>query len=186
MKLFDTLSYIGEKLNEQRVIWGIGASILLNHYGLIDKPNDIDILVGLKDIEKADTILKSMGQKKTQDNTDTYSTKYFYEYVINGFDVDVMAGLSINHSNGVFKYIFDHSSISGVKKVNGVDIPLASLEDWYVIYQLIPNREKKVEMIEGYLLSNGIKKPTLLEQALIGELPKEVRHKIEKMLKSCR
>ena len=62
--MFDTLSYIGEKLNNARVEWGVGASILLNHHGMIDKPNDIDILVGLKDIKKADTILKSIGEKK--------------------------------------------------------------------------------------------------------------------------
>ena len=54
MKVFDTLSYIGERLNEERIMWGVGASILLNHYGLVDKPNDIDILVDLKDIEKTD------------------------------------------------------------------------------------------------------------------------------------
>lgn len=183
MKVFDTLSYIGERLNEERVMWGVGASILLNHYGLVDKPNDIDILVDLEDIEKTDIILKSVGEKKVLNHSDTYSTKYFYEYVINGFDVDVMAGLSINHSNGVFKYSFDHSSIVMTKKINGIDIPLTSLEDWYIIYQLIPNRGKKVEMIENYLLLNGIKKPFLLERALREELPGEVREKIERILK---
>lgn len=182
--MFDTLSYIGEKLNEEKVIWGVGASILLNHYDLIYKPNDIDILVDLKDIEKADRILKSIGEKKIRDNVDTYSTEYFYEYVINGFDVDVMSGLSINHNNGMFKYIFDYHSISEIKEVNGIDIPLAALEDWYVIYQLIPNRETKVNMIESYLLLNGIKRPDLLEKALRGNLPREVREKIERILKS--
>lgn len=43
----------------------MGASLLLNHYGLVDKPNDIDILVDLKDIEKADEVLKSLGQKNS-------------------------------------------------------------------------------------------------------------------------
>ncbi|MEK6266515.1 MAG: hypothetical protein N2B06_17355 [Clostridium sp.] len=33
--MFSTLSYIGKKLNEEGVVWGVGASILLNHYGLI-------------------------------------------------------------------------------------------------------------------------------------------------------
>ena len=44
----------------------------------------------------------------------------------------------------LFKYTFDQSSISEIKIINGVNIPLTSLEDWYVIYQLIPNREIKV------------------------------------------
>ncbi len=181
--MFDTLSHIGKKLNEGKVVWGVGASILLNHYGLIDKPNDIDILVDPNDIEIADIILKSIGEKKLSEKKDIYATDFFYEYVVDGFDVDVMAGLSINHDNGKFKYVFDQSSISEIKTVNGVNIPLTSLEDWYVIYQLIPNREEKSQMIEDYLLSNGIKKPTLLERALRGDLPKAVGDNVERLLK---
>ncbi|MBZ9686202.1 nucleotidyltransferase family protein [Clostridium estertheticum] len=181
--IFEVLSYIGEKLNDNGVTWAVGASILLSHYGLIENPNDIDILVDLNDIEKVDKILKSIGEKKVRDKSDTYSTKYFYEYVVHGFDIDVMAGLSINYNSGTFEYIFDHISISEFKKINGVNIPLSSLEDWYVLYQLIPSREIKVKMIENYLLSNVIKRPDLLERALSGDLAEEVRDKIQEMLK---
>ena len=180
--MFDTLSEIGEKLNKDGVLWGVGASILLNHYGLIDKPNDIDILVDLDDIEKSNIILKSIGEKKVCEQSDKYSTKYFYEYVINGFDVDVMAGLSINHNEGIYRYIFDDKSIPITTKVNSINIPFTSLEDWYVIYQLIPKREAKVKLIQNYLLSNGIKNPTLLERALRGSLPEEVRDNIKRLL----
>jgi hypothetical protein len=179
--VFNTLSYIGEKLNEGKVMWGIGASLLLNHYGLIDKPNDIDILIGLKDIEKADAILKSIGEKEIWEKTDAYSTEYFYEYVINGFEVDVMSGLSINHDEGIYRYVFDQDSISEVKKINGVNIPLTSLEDWYVIYQLISNREAKVNIIENYLMSKGINNPILLERALRGDLPQKARDRIKRI-----
>lgn len=182
--MFNTLSYIGEKFNDSNIIWAVGASILLNQFGLIDKPNDIDVFVDIKDIERADEILKSMGEKKKWEKTATYSTKYFYEYIIEGIDVDVMAGFVVNHSKGVFEYIFDYKSISEFKLINGVNIPFTSLEDWYVIYQLIPNREPKVNLIEKYLLSKGIKKPFLLERALRGSLPLEVREKIENMLSS--
>ncbi|MFV3010869.1 hypothetical protein ACLD43_02215 [Clostridium botulinum] len=182
--MFDTLSYIGEKLNSLNIIWGVGASILLNQFGLIEKPNDIDIFVDIKDIEKTDEVLKSIGKKKKWEKNATYSTKYFYEYIIDGFDVDVMAGFEVNHINGVFEYIFDHNSISESKTINGVNIPFTSLEDWYVIYQLIPNREAKVKIIESYLLLNGIKNLFLLERALKGSLPTEVKEKIKKILSS--
>ena len=182
--IFKTLSYIGEMLNDNGVVWAVGASILLHHYGLIEgNPNDIDILVDLKYIEKVDKILKSIGEKKIREKSGTYSTKYFYEYAVHGVDIDVMAGLSINYNNGIFEYNFDQASISEYKKINGVNIPLSSLEDWYVIYQLIPGREVKVNMIEKYLLSNGIKNPDLLQRALKGDLPLEVRDKIHGILK---
>jgi predicted nucleotidyltransferase len=182
VNVFDTLSYIGKKLNEERIVWGVGGSIMLNHYGIIDKPNDIDILVDLNDIEKADKIIKSIGEKKEWEKEDTYSTQHFYEYIVNDIDVDVMSGLTINYDNGIFRYIFDESSISDNKKINGVNIPLTSLEDWYVLYQLIPKREIKVRMIENYLLLNGVKRPDLLERSLRGDLPKQVRDKINGIL----
>lgn len=180
--MFNTLSYIGKKLNDSNVVWGVGASILLNQFGLIDKPNDIDIFVDIKDIDKVDEILKSIGDKKPWEKAATYSTKYFYEYVINGIDIDVMAGFRINHNSGVFEYVFDNSSILETRKINGIDIPFTSLEDWYVIYQLIPNREAKVNMIEKYITSNGIKRCDLLERILEGNLPVEVREKVKNML----
>ncbi|MBY6897199.1 hypothetical protein [Clostridium botulinum] len=58
------------------------------------------------------------------------------------------------------------------------------MEDWYVIYQLIPNREAKVKVIESYLLLNGINNSFLLERVLKGNLPIEVREKIKKILSS--
>jgi len=182
--MFNILSYIGEKLNNSNIVWGVGASILLNQFGLIEKTNDIDIFVDIKDIERVDEILKSIGEKKKRKKTSTYSTKYFYEYTVGGIDVDVMAGFAVNHNNGVFEYIFDYNAISEFRLINGVNIPFTSLEDWYVIYQLIPNRETKVNMIQKYLLLNGINKPFLLERALEGNLPIEVRKKIENILSS--
>ncbi|WP_194191581.1 nucleotidyltransferase [Clostridium chrysemydis] len=180
--MFNTLSYIGKKLNDEGILWGVGASILLNRFGFIDKPNDIDIFISLDDIEKADEILKSIGEKKKWEKTSTYSTEYFYEYVINGIDIDVMSGFAVNHNNGTFRYIFDEKSISEFQIINGVSIPFTSLEDWYVIYQLIPKRQAKVEMIENYLKLNGVKRPMLLERSLEGCLEANVRRKVQAML----
>jgi len=182
-KMLDTLVYIAEKLNQAGIVWGVGASMLLNMHGIADKPNDIDILVDIKDIDKADQILSGIGEKKPGEKHGRYSTKYFYEYVINGFDIDVMSGLQINHIGGVFSYAFDYESIADIRNVNGVGIPLTSLEDWFVIYQLIPGRAAKVEMIENYLIANGVAKPEYLLKALEDNLPVEIKDKIEKMLR---
>lgn len=181
-RMFNTLADIGKKLNEANIVWGVGASLLLNHYGLVDKPNDIDILVHKKDIEKVDALLQSIGQKKIRDRDTTYSTKYFYEYIVNGVDIDVMAGLTINHPEGSYKYVFDTQSISKKYEVNNIAIPLTSLEDWFVLYQLIPKREEKVKLIQEYLMSNGVKNPFLLNRALDGNLPTQVRSEITQIL----
>lgn len=182
--LLDTLSYIGSKLNEENIAWAVGASILLNHYGLVDKPNDIDIMVHIKDIEKADKVLTSLGKRKIQEKVSTYDTEYFYEYVVNGIDVDVMAGMIINHEEGAYEYKFDSEAIADKKIINAIEIPLTSLEDWYVLYQVIPNREIKVKLIEEYLLQNKTKNPELLIRALEGNLPNKVRNRIIQFMNS--
>lgn len=182
--MFKTVSYIGQKFNDSNIVWAIGASMMLNQFGLIDNPNDIDIFVDVKDIDRADEILKSIGEKKEPKKTSAYATKHFYEYLINGIDIDVMAGLAINHDSGVYEYVFDTDSVSRIELINEVEIPFTSLEDWYVIYQLISNRESRVNLIERYFALNGIKNIALLQRALRGNLPLAVRSKIEKMLDS--
>lgn len=182
--VLDTLSYVGEKLNNTGILWGVGASLVLNQYGLISYPNDIDILVDIKDIRKTDEILKNLGIKKPTEETSIYSTKYFYEYVVNDIDIDVMAGFAINYDKNIYEYSFDSESITDIKSINGVNIPFTSLEDWYILYQLIPNKENKVNMIEKYLLYNGIKNTFLINRALSKELPNIVREKVQLLLRS--
>ena len=53
----ETLIKIAEKLNAAKAVWAVGASLMLYHYGLYDKPHDIDIFVELKDAEKVKRIL---------------------------------------------------------------------------------------------------------------------------------
>ncbi|WP_066891003.1 nucleotidyltransferase domain-containing protein [Clostridium nigeriense] len=180
--MLNILSYIGEFLNNENIRWAVGGSILLNQFGIIDSPNDIDILVDLKDINKVNDILKEIGKKKIYEKSKIYATKFFYEYEVNNIDVDVMAGLIIKHNEGEFNYTFDKESITKVVNINGVNIPFSSLEDWYIIYQLIPGREYKVSLIEDYFMIDGIKNSTLLERGLKEELPKEVKWRVEKLL----
>ncbi|NLA54057.1 MAG: hypothetical protein GX858_06895 [Clostridiales bacterium] len=56
------------------------------------------------------------------------------------------------------------------------------MEDWYVIYQLIPGREAKVKLIEDYLKSNKISHPNLLQTALEGNLPAGIQKNIRRLL----
>ncbi len=161
--LFEVLNILADKLNKENVTWGIGASVMLHHYGLVAMPNDIDILVEEKDIEKVDSIIKEMGEKKPLNPMKTYSTKYFYEYEVQGVDIDVMAGFIINHEEGNYEYTFHKDSLiferlnhtnndpSGEHSLDNITLPFTTLEDWYVLYQLIPGREKKVQLIEDYL-----------------------------------
>jgi hypothetical protein len=183
--MLDTLSRIGKILNDGGVLWAVGASVLLNRYGLADNPNDIDIVVDFNDIALADALLTNMGVKKQRVKTAAYSTRFFYEYIIQGIDIDVMAGLAVKHDAGVFEYAFDQYSVTEMVTIDGVSIPFAALEDWFVIYQVLPNREAKVKMIEDYLMAHGIKAPFLLERALNSTLPAKAKARTENILRDA-
>ncbi|WP_027631763.1 hypothetical protein [Clostridium hydrogeniformans] len=180
--LFKTLKLIGEKLNEENIIWALGASMMLNHYNLVENPNDIDIIVDLKDAEKADSILRSLGDKIERPRIKEYSTKYFYEYMVHGIDIDLMSGFIINYDKVSYEYKFNKSSIRDFKVIDNCKIPLTSLEDWYILYSLMDNREKKVAIVENGLLRYGIKNKDIFEKALTSSIPLEIKNNIIKLL----
>ena len=170
---------IAKALNASHAVWGVGASLLLNQYGLTEKTNDIDITVSSRDIAVVDQILSEMGTKQPISHSDIYATDYFYEYIIGGINVDVMAGLKINTNNNVFEYPFDKKSVQNTFTFQNTTIPFSTLEDWYVLYQLMPDREFKVKLIAEYFNEKGIEHPDIFERMSINPtLPIQIRDNI--------
>lgn len=183
--IYDVLCKISKELNKENILWGVGASLLLNQYGLSEDPKDIDLLVSLKDIHKCNEILSKLGTKRVSKMSLNYATEYFLEYVIDDYDIDVMSGLMLNHVEGSYSHCFDEKSIIEFKCINGIEVPFTTLEEWYVIYQLIPGREKKVDKIEKYFIDNGLKNVLPLKRMLLRNLPKPVIRRINYILENC-
>ncbi|MDH6354623.1 hypothetical protein M2132_000951 [Dysgonomonas sp. PH5-45] len=160
------LAQFGSQLNSAGLLWGVGASAMLYQYGLADCPNDIDIIVAENDVKKADSILSAMGQKQEREESGIYATKYFYEYKLPSMDVDVMSGFRLNLPLGVYSYIFDEHSTPTIFNIDGTDIPFTTLEDWYVLYQLMPGKNQKALIVENYLREKGIRHPFLLKRMI--------------------
>lgn len=180
--MLKTLSLVAEKLYDHAILWGVGGSLLLSFYKVIDKPNDIDILVAEKNADRLNEIISSISEPKEVLRTDPFRTVHFSTYRMNDIDIDVMGGFAIQHKEGVYKLSLKQESIVTHKKINGVNIPLCSLEDWYILYWLIPNKQDKVLLIEQYLKDNGVSYPHLLMEALNKPLPLEVKERIERLL----
>lgn len=183
---FNTVALIADTLNKSSISWAVGASVMLYFHGLVASPNDMDIIVREDDIEKALDALDSIGSLTydgSKDHSEIYLTEHFYKYQVKDVEMDVMSGFRLRNSEDIYEFTLDDEAVVDFKEVNGAKIPLTSLEDWYVLYQLMVNREAKVRLIEDCLISNGIKNKMLLERALDKELPKSVRDRIHKMLK---
>lgn len=182
---FNALSYIAEELNKSEALWAVGASVMLYFNGLVEKPNDIDILATEKDIEKVKAVLDSLGEMTfdgCNEGKDPYLTRYFYKYKVDDTDIDLIAGFRIKNAQGIYEMPFDEKTIAYYGKVNDVSVPLCSLEDWYVLYQLMEGREPKVKLIEDYLVKNGINNMELLERALKEKLPDSVKCNVNKLI----
>lgn len=180
--MLSALSFIAEKLNKERIVWAVGGSTMLSYYGLAPDPNDIDILIDEDCAAQAAALMDSIGKERPPARSRTFATRHFHQYDVGGFPVDVMSGLAIRHDSGFFYYIFDKESVTGCMAVSGVKVPLAALEDWYVLYQLMPGRAAKAELLEKHLRSAGIRRPDLLSRMLTQNLPQGVKDNIKRLL----
>jgi len=175
---------IADLLDEKNIQWALGGSLLLKHYKLVDVCHDIDIMVSMDHVDILDSVLSSLGSKEVRQEHSIYKTVYFYEYLIDGIEVDVMAGMTINHDQGQYVYPFDQESIQYLVDPWSKELPYTCMEDWFVIYQVIPNRQAKVDLIEGYLSSHPLKRPDLLQRQLKLRLPTGVKERVSDLLKS--
>ncbi len=178
----NTIAKIAKELNAIDVIWAIGGSVMLSYYGLVENPNDIDIMVDENHIEKVDKAMRNIGIKGAWEKDAIYESRAFYEFIIDGFDVDIIAGFKIRTHSGLYQYEFDAQSITEEMKIEGEKIPICSLEEWYILYQMMPNRGVKVNLIENHLKAKGIKHPFLLERALRGNVNEQTRERSNALL----
>lgn len=180
--MLHALAKTADILNENNIIWGLGGSLMLHMHGIIDNPNDIDLLVSENHAPLAGKVLDNLGERKETVHSPPFKTAFFAKYRVENTPVDVMGGYSIIHEEGTYKLAFEKNNIADSTSFNGKTIYLSSLEDWYVLYSLMPNREEKVHLIEQHFKEKGINHPDLLIKALRQPLPEPLRNKIQYFL----
>jgi hypothetical protein len=159
--------------------WGIGASKLLWYYGITKTVHDLDISVDLKDHDEVCRRLRTIGKEIGVPKKDQYLTSRFSRFEVDGIEIDLMSEMKIKHSNGVYTYTLD---IVEERFVNDRMVPLSSLEQWYICYQLLEGREAKVDMLEKYFRKVGQVNSNLLEKYLF-DLPIDVQDRTKKIIR---
>lgn len=177
----ETIALITDHLNKTNSKWGIGGSRLLFQHGLIDVVNDLDIIVHRDDMETVMNELRMLGNERTVQPRDPYQTTYYYKFNIMDLSMDVMGEFQIQHDKGVYVFPFENHSVDYFI-INGVEVPFCTLEDWYILYQLIPGREEKMRIIENFFIENGVEHPEILQQSLLSSLPEDVRLRVQQIL----
>lgn len=173
------LKKIAIELNKNNIRWALGGSFVLAHYHLVDVVNDIDILIAETDAQKAESIFSTFAVKGHATRKEPFATKQFHKYKYLNTSIDVMGGFQIYHEKGLYALDFDVSSITNELYIDDIQVPISSLEDWYILYALIPGKQYKADLIESHWRANGIQHPSLLKRAMIKSLPGHLKMKLE-------
>lgn len=147
-KKLEVLFRIAHSLNRGKVLWALGGSLLLYLKGKTDTFHDIDLMVGERDAEEAERRLSALGELLPQKSKAGYKTRRFLEYVIDGVEVDMMAGFVIVRDGVDYDCSLLPEQVAEYIQLKGETIPLQSLDDWRRYYELM-GRTEKVKLIEG-------------------------------------
>ncbi len=143
------LSRVAQGLNQKNVSWAVGASLLLYFKGIVSDFHDIDIMVTEDEIDEVKEVLLSFGTMQPPNPNVTYKTRHFMEFIVEGVEIDVMAGFVIVSNDIEHNFPLKAENIKEFIQVKGIEIPLQSLEEWRLYYQLM-GRTEKVELIDAW------------------------------------
>jgi hypothetical protein len=170
-----------ELLEEHEVSYSIGGSLLLSLKGLPVQPNDVDLLVKPENFTQAKQVLQKRAVRiKDKPPQDCFLTKACTTFtMLDNIQVDLMADFAITYEDTIFRMPFTavmEQTVAGI-------LPLSSMEAWYVMYWLLPNKETKRELMENYFRSHGLSNRQPLEEASRLGMPAEANRTMEKLLK---
>lgn len=153
-KKLSVLIKLANALNSTRIMWALGASLLLYFKGIVSTFHDIDIMVDEEDVEKLKEILGKFCVLQKANPNKQYKTHTFLEYKYEDVDIDVMAGFIIVKDGIDYDCSLRKDQIVEYIKLGDESIPLMSVSTWRRYYQLM-NRENKVQIIDDYIQTNG-------------------------------
>lgn len=142
------LEEIAAEFNEKGITWAVGASLLLYFKGIVADFNDIDIMIAEEDVGRVRGILAEYGTLKPENPNPLYKTHIFLEYLVDGVELDIMAGFEIVTADGEQFFPLKKEDIRDFVRVNETRIPLQSVEEWRKYYVLM-GREEKVRLIDA-------------------------------------
>lgn len=153
--MIKTIERVGKALNESKIRWAIGGSVLLHMNGFSVEPNDLDIIYDTRDSKLALEVFASLGVKHVSDPIRHYQTGAFTEIVVDATEVDFMAGLKIIKDGKSYHYPFDESTPIDRHAIGNVTVPFMALEDWFVLYFLMPEKLWKASLIAEQFKKTG-------------------------------
>jgi len=179
----DILKKIAKGLNKLNCTWGVGGSVMLSHYGLVENPNDIDILIDSSYTSEIKKFMDTIGTYVELPSKDPFRTKEFFGYIVDGTMIEFLGDFKIELENGkVYEFILDDDAIKEYIIIDGIKVNLTTLEDWFVAYSIMKDPKKRIPLLKEYFSKSGVKYNNLLERNLNNNLEISVKLDIERII----
>jgi len=131
------------------LIWSANLAV----HGIEINPKDIDVLTDSKEITKIKSVLKEYEKKLFSYGEKGLFKSYLAEYKINKIKVEIMADFEVKRKNKWIS-LSDRLNNLNIIKLNGVEIPVSSLDEQLKGYKKL-GRDKdklKIKLIEDFLI----------------------------------
>lgn len=169
------LCKIAKLLSEKEVFWAVGGATLLRLRGVADDSPRISLIISTEDMRTVDELFCSIGQAYPRELSPNFASRFFCRYTIDGQEVDVVSGLTLHYKGFFLTYPFRRDSIVSMQRLaDDVYVPLMALEDWYVLFQMMPHCDGQVQAIERYFASVGLQFPERFDVMRQRSLPPAV------------
>ena len=175
---------VGNALHKADVRFCIGGSAMLFMNGLSDKFNDIDLLVDIADAKKAEAILLELGEIEKAKDSSAFATEVFRSYLVDDVGVDMMAGLRIRYGEQIYSHKLTSDSIADRRPVYGTMLPFGSLEEWCILYYMMPGKAHKAKWIKSHLKNRGNYNRDILNAMVTNQLPHAVTQWLSELIKA--
>lgn len=125
---------VAECLHEHDVPYLLGGSGLLHAHGLIDQVRDLDLMLPAAALERFRAATEHWWVDVSTDDLPPYASAWKATLDVTGVQVEGIGGFAVIGPEGAITIPFEQD---GSWDVDGMIIPLASLDAWRTIYSVV-------------------------------------------------
>ncbi|MFQ6032212.1 MAG: nucleotidyltransferase domain-containing protein [Candidatus Zixiibacteriota bacterium] len=149
-KYLNVLRKICLRLNDSTINWVVTGSFSFALQGVPVGPNDIDIQTNREGAYEIEHLFSEFVSKKVKFSSTERIRSHFGELIIDGIKVEIMGDIQKRLEDGSWENPVNLQRYKQVIEVEGMQIPLLSLEYEYQAYLKL-GRIEKAEMLRKWL-----------------------------------
>ncbi|MGD2247092.1 MAG: hypothetical protein PVF58_01715 [Candidatus Methanofastidiosia archaeon] len=149
----NVLRKIYAQLKNTQILWAVTGSLGLALQGLMTEIHDIDIQSDEKGAYAIEQLFSDFITKKVKFSSSQKICSHFGAFIIDDIKVEIMGDIQKRDEKGIWKNPPDLTKHIQWVKIEGMEIPVLSLEYEYQAYMLL-GRTEKAEKIKNFLEQN--------------------------------